>query len=776
MPAFHALQRVPGKREVDLYVRTYTTLLQSSGAVPVSSLIPAHITAASTLHAGAEEETPDLNAFIYSAQRLPECIVRVSEIVLGQSTRGFRRAGYFHLESWEVVAAPGRRRRWRYNGGQTLVATIASASDLDDLIPTIVAYQIEWNKLHGILAADQALRELVMRAALGQPLAASEISDVGKRLLLQLADWQRLQSVWGASLWTNLAQIAENRKRFTVRMIGGSHLGNARATHQWWLPAERALHELGAAERPVFFVSSNTHSIVNVLSGTARRRKDELTAFIRAHGTAELKDELARLEEGVSRSNWDNLLYFAARPYFASPGREASRRERSQEERAIGIHHIEPHGPVDVGIQIIEFAKLDPAQFDPRLCSAGGACLDPRGSEAIIVNVNYPLGLAAYNIMTQVGMTTDELQGVYILGKAATLNGRIGDVMISDVVYDEHSGNTYWFENAFTYSDLAPYLEFGAALDNQKAVTVKGTFLQNEGYLDFFYRENFTVVEMEAGPYLNALYEDLLFEAISLRRGDQPANAPSGLARSGHHPLRLGYAVHAGADAGGARNVLPRHGLDLRIDDRHFAADLRSSHRHSGSRPRHSCRRFRQEINHVRISASEHITPDLNAFESFVRVRFHEVDSLGHVNNAAYLNYLEQAAIDHATYLGLDIDRLRAMGGVFLARRHDIIFLSPAFAGDLLRIVTWLEGPRGARVNRTYRVIRETDTPRLVPSRGAPVTEGRDVPEDRLVVRATTEWVFASPNGMPRRIPAEIVEIFGAGATRYGEPLIDQSN
>ncbi len=125
--------------------------------------------------------------------------------------------------------------------------------------------------------------------------------------------------------------------------------------------------------------------------------------------------------------------------------------------------------------------------------------------------------------MTQIGMTTDELQGIYILGKAATLNGRIGDVMISDVVYDEHSGNTYWFENAFSYADLAPYLEYGAALDNQKAVTVKGTFLQNEGYLDFFYRENFTVVEMEAGPYLNALYEDLFLrrypsgEAINLQ-------------------------------------------------------------------------------------------------------------------------------------------------------------------------------------------------------------------------------------------------------------------
>ena len=65
---------------------------------------------------------------------------------------------------------------------------------------------------------------------------------------------------------------------------------------------------------------------------------------------------------------------------------------------------------------------------------------------------------------------------------------------------------------------------FGSALDNQKAVTVKGTYLQNEGYLDFYYRENYTVVEMEAGPYLNAIYEDRFLrrypegEAINLQQ------------------------------------------------------------------------------------------------------------------------------------------------------------------------------------------------------------------------------------------------------------------
>src|SRR5579872_3437420 len=83
----------------------------------------------------------------------------------------------------------------------------------------------------------------------------------------------------------------------------------------------------------------------------------------------------------------------------------------------------------------------------------------------------------------------------------------IGDVMISSVVHDEHSGCTYWLDNAFSVDDLAGDLRFGTGLDNQRAVTVKSTFLQNRSYLDFYYREAFTVVEMETGPYCNAVYE-----------------------------------------------------------------------------------------------------------------------------------------------------------------------------------------------------------------------------------------------------------------------------
>jgi hypothetical protein len=99
-----------------------------------------------------------------------------------------------------------------------------------------------------------------------------------------------------------------------------------------------------------------------------------------------------------------------------------------------------------------------------------------RRSNALIVNIDYPLGLAAYHILKIVGRSIGELRGVYAIGKAATLNGKIGDVLIPNVVYDEHTDNTYSFAPAFSAADVEPYLAHGSVLDNQKAVTSRGTF------------------------------------------------------------------------------------------------------------------------------------------------------------------------------------------------------------------------------------------------------------------------------------------------------------
>src|SRR4051812_1697867 len=132
---------------VELYHRTYTTLLRSSGETLLRVLEPSHRAMGSSLHA-AEPDELDLGAFLYATHRLPADVWRARLVVMGQDAATFARRGVGPLEDWRAVEAPARRRRWHDDGAGTLAVLIASSSDLDDLIPTLVAYQIEWNKLH----------------------------------------------------------------------------------------------------------------------------------------------------------------------------------------------------------------------------------------------------------------------------------------------------------------------------------------------------------------------------------------------------------------------------------------------------------------------------------------------------------------------------------------------------------------------------------------------------------------------------------------------------
>jgi acyl-CoA thioester hydrolase len=143
------------------------------------------------------------------------------------------------------------------------------------------------------------------------------------------------------------------------------------------------------------------------------------------------------------------------------------------------------------------------------------------------------------------------------------------------------------------------------------------------------------------------------------------------------------------------------------------------------------------------------------------RVRFHELDPLGHVNNAVYLNYLEQTAIDHADAEGYGAATLRDLGGVFIARRHEITYLRPAVENDVLRVTTWPADMSGARAIRAYEITR------------LPVESGQSIPADgirdladtpavgEVIVSAQTEWAFVDPvSGRPRRIPVVVRDAF----------------
>jgi acyl-CoA thioester hydrolase len=69
-------------------------------------------------------------------------------------------------------------------------------------------------------------------------------------------------------------------------------------------------------------------------------------------------------------------------------------------------------------------------------------------------------------------------------------------------------------------------------------------------------------------------------------------------------------------------------------------------------------------------------------FSHRLEVRFRDIDALGHVNNAVYLSYLEQARVLYFQHLGLRDDQ----EPLTLLARNEIDYLRPVLLGETLEV------------------------------------------------------------------------------------------
>lgn len=500
----HAMERtvpVRSSEEIDLYLRTIYSLLRSSNEVHIRTLEEVHAGMNSSLHTKSREDAPDISALLYALQRLPEIIMSVKKVILGQSAENLASYGYGDIETWQEVSAKARRRRCFYDGHQILACFIASRSDIDDVIPALTTLQIEWNKLHFLL---NTLPEGLLASA--KPDNPQNFQQLARHLQIKEEDLARLYTLMGDSFHRYMSHIASETSDLTVQLVSGSLNDYRKATESWWTNIETRVPAV--TRRPIYFVSSNTHSLANLLSGFSLTKRAELLNFIQQDEPS-LQAEWEEMQQDANKASQENFFYYAMRTYLSAHPESSLAAEQIAFEEDRGITRLSSVHSFDVEASVMELHKLNPNTIDPRLVPAGdnshlGFLQD---SDAIILNIDYPLGFAAYNLLTKIAENSSKILGIYIMGKAASLNGVRGDVVLPNVVYDEHSRNTYLFNNNFTAADIAPNLNFGTVLDNQKAVSVMGTFLQNRNVLDVVYREGYTDVEMEAGPYLSAIYE-----------------------------------------------------------------------------------------------------------------------------------------------------------------------------------------------------------------------------------------------------------------------------
>lgn len=136
------------------------------------------------------------------------------------------------------------------------------------------------------------------------------------------------------------------------------------------------------------------------------------------------------------------------------------------------------------------------------------------------------------------------------------------------------------------------------------------------------------------------------------------------------------------------------------------------------------------------------------------RVRSYELDALGHVNHAVYLNWFEQARYDALEASGLSpAELLRRQWGIHVVR-IEVDYRAECRLGDEVEIRTSIAEVRNSSMTLMQSLVRRREG-------GEPAFEGTLANPDIVAAadaRVVAVWI--GPDRRPMRIPPEIRQQF----------------
>jgi len=125
-------------------------------------------------------------------------------------------------------------------------------------------------------------------------------------------------------------------------------------------------------------------------------------------------------------------------------------------------------------------------------------------------------------------------------------------------------------------------------------------------------------------------------------------------------------------------------------------------------------------------------------FEMSFTAAAEHIDELGHVNNAVWVQWIQEIAVAHwRTVAAAEHDAAY----FWVVVRHEIDYLRAAHEGDRVIARTWVgDAPQGARFDRHVEFTG---------------------PDGKTCVRAKTQWaIIGKAAGRPIRVPREVVAPF----------------
>jgi acyl-CoA thioester hydrolase len=115
-----------------------------------------------------------------------------------------------------------------------------------------------------------------------------------------------------------------------------------------------------------------------------------------------------------------------------------------------------------------------------------------------------------------------------------------------------------------------------------------------------------------------------------------------------------------------------------------------------------------------------------------------DIDELGHVNNAVWVQWIQEVAVAHWAAIA---DAAHVDAYFWVIVRHEIDYLRAAFAGDHMIARTWVgEAPKGARFDRHMEFLGD---------------------DGKVRVQAKTQWaIIDKASGRPIRVPPDVIAPF----------------
>lgn len=471
-----------------------------------------------------------LSPEIYGTMNNPRCIeLKGLEYVMDRLPRGIEDCFRFIMTSEEdlgetpfTMLQPAKRRRTSYRIDEKEMCFVITRgfSEIYDILTHLTFLYIEAKNIHGRMRDQGGEITTEWKAFESMMANESELDDEN----LNRAIWN-LSIILGRTFHETKESYAyfeasrkeQNGSNGLFRIIhrlsrwtecAGDRQANVEVQftpelsytilHQvygkrWSAQIRNKLIELQLHDRPLHIISSNLHSVLNVLYGYP------------ALGNRIDGDRAADL--------------YALIPEFRSRREEIRKYALDH-----GLHELPDESGAQVDCQIIDSAQLDFKALHPDLrfgTQAGDFEKPEKPERPVILVMDYAFGTQGYDLIDSllVPLTIQgreknlNLRSMSVMGKAGTIVGRKGDILIPTSHVLEGSAENYILDNDLVEEDFAGYEDVYVG----PVITVLGTSLQNRDVLRIFKTTSWKAVglEMEGGHYQRALSAAVIRQHIS---------------------------------------------------------------------------------------------------------------------------------------------------------------------------------------------------------------------------------------------------------------------